>query len=193
MEPRRNLSILPSNAPALPLDTSDHPSTPHDFADATISGICQIFNQGFGCQVCNLDHICLLCKQDDHGAIECKSAVLQVRSDNIGLHTSESRNTDSKFAFHRGHEVRTSSFRINAPDHSAQAALHAERAKGQRRNLASRMRPYYWHTEWQTPRYRQYREKTRQKVSKYDSIWPDRVEEAFQIGLFPGKWTILHF
>lgn len=40
----------------------------------------------------------------------------------------------------------------------------------------------YWHVEFQTPRYRAYREKCRQKGSK-DEKWPDRVEEAFQYAI----------
>lgn len=178
------LRVLPSNAsaPALPKYESGLLSTPTDLAETLSSGICPSYNHGSDCSACNLLHICLRCKQHGHPATECKFGILRVSSGNVGSNVFQSRSTDFKEGHTQKYGFRPVSSLVNPPHHSAQAAIKAEHPRRQQHSSWPSL-PMYWHVEFQTPRYRAYREKCRQKGSK-DEKWPDRVEEAFQYGLY---------
>lgn len=182
MELHSNARVLPSNA--LPEDASGFLSTPTDPADTLCSEICQSYNRGSDCFACNLLHVCLRCKQHGHPATDCKCGILRVSSGNVGSSVFQSRNTDLKTGNTQKYGFRTVSSLVNPPHHSAQAAIKAEHpTRLQNTSWSSpKVLPLYWHVEFQTPRYRAYRDKCREKGSK-DAMWPDRVEEAFQIGL----------
>ncbi len=184
MEVHPNARVLPSNAPTLPEDASGLLSTPTDHAETLSSEICQSYNRGNDCSACNLSHVCLRCKQHGHPAIDCKCGILRVSSGNVGSSVFQSRNSDLKTEDAQKHVFKPVSSLVNPPYHSAQAAIKAEHPR--RRHDATwsstKILPLWWHVELQTPRYRAYREKCNQKGSKNEK-WPDRVEEAFQLGL----------
>lgn len=182
MEQHLNARVLPSNAPALPDNTSGLLSPPTDRTETLRSEICQSYNCGNDCFGCNLLHVCFRCRQHGHSATDCKCAVLRASSGNVGLGTSQSCNTDLKPRNTQKYAFRPVSSFVNPPHHSAQAAIKAEHPRRQQYSSLPKGYPCYWHVEWETPRYRTYREKIRQKGLK-DEKWPDRVEEAFQIGL----------
>lgn len=178
------LRVLPSNAtaPALPENDSGLLSRRIDLTETLSPGICQSYNRGGDCSTCNLLHICLRCKLHGHPATECKCGILRVSSGNVGSNAFQSRNTDFKEEHNPKYAFRPVSSLVNPPRHSAQAAIKAEHPRRQQHSSWPSL-PMYWHVEYQTPRYRAYRDKIRQKGSK-DEKWPDRVEEAFQYGLY---------
>ena len=192
MELQQSARVLPSNAPALPEDASDLLSTPTDLPETLSSGVCHNYNRGHDCSACNLPHICMRCKQQGHPATDCKFGILRVSSGNVGSSGYQSLNIDVKASSTQKYGIRPVSSLVNPPHHSAQAAIKAEHSRRQQHISWSSPKglPMYWHVEWQTPRYRTYLEKCRQKGSK-DEKWPDRVEEAFQIGLCRQQRT--HF
>lgn len=172
MELQRNLRVLPSNAPALPENTSYQSSTD------TLS-ICQNFNHGVECKSCYNLHLCLNCRQHDHGANECESGVLQVTSGNAGANALASRHVGSSLESPQACGFEDGPLPLDVPIYPVSAALRYEQPR--RHIKRPERRPNYWHVEFNTERYRAYREKCRQKGSK--EKWPDRVEEAFQIGI----------
>ena len=185
MEPYRNLRVLPSNAPALPESTGttgSQLSTPEESDDELSSQICQSFNRGIGCKSCRRLHICQFCKRHDHGADECEAGILQVSSGNAGANVFTPRPIDSKLEEYRSYAFKAGSLPVNAPLHSVPATLKWEQPSRHRRSIERQ--PNYWHVEFNTPRYRAYREKCGQKGSKQEAKWADRVEEAFQIGSY---------
>ncbi|KAL9138702.1 MAG: hypothetical protein Q9175_000057 [Cornicularia normoerica] len=188
-----NARVLPSNAPALPEDASGLLSTPTDLAETLSSEICQNYNRGHDCSACSLPHVCLRCKQHGHPATSCESGILRVSSGNVGSSVLQSRNADLKTGNNQKYGLRPVSSLVNLPLHSAQAAIKAEHPRRQQELSWSSPKgiPMYWHVEWQTERYRRYREKCRLRGSKNEK-WPDMVEEAFQIGLC-YRWTIPKF
>ena len=182
MELHPNARVLPSNAPALPENGNGHLSTPTNLAKAP-SEICQRYNCGNDCSACNLPHVCLRCKQYGHPALDCERSVLRVSSRNVGSSTFESRNTDLKTEDTQKYAFGTVSSLVNPPHHSAQAAIKAEYPRRQQYSSCSSLKglPKYWRVECQTPRYQAYRKKCREKGST--EIWPDNVEDAFQMGM----------
>lgn len=184
MELHSNGRVLPSNAPALPEDTSGLLSTPTDQVETLSSEICQNYNRGNDCSACNLSHSCLRCKQHGHPAIDCKCGILRVSSGNVRSSVFQPYSTDLKTVNTQKYGIRPVSSLVDPPHHSAQAAIKAEHPRRQYHSSWSSPKglPMYWHVEFQTPRYRTYREKCRQKGSK-EQQWPDHVEEAFQAGL----------
>ena len=162
------LRVLPSNAAI-------------DLTETLSPGICQSYNRSGDCSACNLLHICLHCKQHGHPATECKNGILRVSSGNVGSNAFQSRNADLKEGHTQKYAFRPVSSLVNPPRHSAQAAIKAEHPRRQQPSSWPSL-PMYWHVEFQTERYRQYRDKLRQKGS--NEVWPDRVEEAFQYGLY---------
>lgn len=183
MELHPNARVLPSNAPALPEDTNGLLSTPTDFVETPSSEICQKYNRGNDCSACNLSHSCLRCKQHGHPTIDCERGILRVSSGNVRSSVFQSHSTDLKTANTQKHGFGPASSLIDPPHHSAQAAIKAENLRRQNHSSWSSPKgpPMYWGVEWETPRYVTYRDKCRQKGSQ--STWPDKVEEAFQIGL----------
>ena len=181
MDLQRNLRVLPSNAPALPENTSYESSTLEESADTLSPRICQNFNRGLECKSCYNLHLCLVCRQHDHGARECKSGVLQVTSGNAGANTLASRRIGFDLGSPQACGFEDGPLPLDVPIHPVSAALRYEQPR--RHTRRSERRPNYWHVEFNTPRYKAYREKCRQKGSKEEAVWPDRVEEAFQIGI----------
>ena len=176
--------VLPSNAPALPEDTSGILTTPTDLTETLTSEICQTYNRGDRCSACSFKHVCLRCKQHGHPATACGRGVLRVSSGNVGSSIFHSHNTNSKTGSTQKYEFRHMSSLVNPPHHSAQAAIKAEHPRRQQHSSWSSMKgpPWYWHVEYESEKYRIYRKKIREKGSK-DEKWPDRIEEAFQMGL----------
>ena len=184
MELHPNASVLPSNAPALLEDARNPLSTSTDAAETPSTEICQNYNRGNSCSACSLQHVCLRCKQHGHPAADCERGVLRVSSGNAGSSIFHSRNPNLKTWDTQEYEIRCVSSLVNPPHHSAQAAIKAEHPRRQQHSSWSSLKgpPWYWRVEFETPRYCAYREKCKQKGSK-DDKWPDRVEEAFQLGL----------
>ena len=180
MDLQRNLRVLPSNAPALPESTS-YQSTLEESPDTLSSHICQDFNRGLECKSCHNFHLCLICRQPDHGAGECRSGVLQATSGNAGANALTPRHIGSNPGSPQACGFKPGSPPLDVPIHSLPTALRYEQQR--RHSRRSERRPNYWHVEFNTPRYRAYRDKCRQKGSREESKWPDRVEEAFQIGI----------
>ena len=183
MELHPNTRVLPSNAPALLQDANRLLATSRDAAETPSSEICQNYNRGNSCSGCNLHHICLRCKQHGHPVTDCECGVLRVSSGNAGSSIYRSRNTDLKTGHTQKYEFKHVSSLVNPPHHTAQAAIKAEHPRRQQHSSWSSLEgpPWYWHVEFETPRYRVYREKCGQKGAK--EVWPDRVEEAFQMGM----------
>lgn len=181
MDLQRNLRVLPSNAPALPESTSYQSSTLEESPDLLSPHICQNFNRGLECKSCNNLHICLICRQHDHGAGQCKSGVLQATSGNAGTNALAPRHIGSNLGSPQACGFKAGPTPLEVPIHSVSAALRYEQQR--RHTRRSERRPNYWHVEFNTPRYQAYRDKCRQKGSKEEAKWPDRVEEAFQIGI----------
>ena len=182
MEQHLNARVLPSNA--LPDSASGLLSPPADLTETLSPEICQNYNRGNDCFACNAPHVCFRCRQYGHPATDCKSTILRASSGNVGPGTFQSSNTDLKLGNTQKHGFRPVSSFVNPPHHSAQAAIKAEHPRRQQHSSYSSLKgyPYYWHVEYQTPRYCAYRKKIREKGSK-DEKWPDNVEEAFQLGL----------
>lgn len=184
MELHPNARVLLSNAPALPEDGSGLLSMPTDLAESPSSEICESYNYSNDCSAYSLLHVCLRCKQHGDAANDCECSILRVSSGNVGSSISQSRNPNLKVGNTQEYGCKPVSSLVNPPHHSAQAAIKAEHPRRQRFPPWSSPKrlPMYWHVEWQTLRYRKYREKCRDKGSK-DEKWPARVEEAFQMGM----------
>lgn len=182
MDQHLSARVLPSNA--LPDNASGLLSPPADLTETPSSEICQNYNCGNKCFACNALHVCFRCRKYGHPATECKCTILRTSSGNVRPGRLQSCNTDLKLGSTQKYGFRPVSSFVNPPHHSAQAAIKAEHPRRQQHSPHSSLKgsPYYWHVEYQTPRYCAYREKIRQKGSK-DEKWPDKVEEAFQIGL----------
>lgn len=188
MEPRRNLrvlpsGVLPSNAPTLSEETAEQLSILDHQAETLTPQICQHFNHGLNCRTdCSLHHVCFTCQQPDHGANECKLGVLRVTSGNAGSTGSGSRTISAKAEFSQSYGIRPSIF-SNHPE-SPCPTYPTPRWEQHTNSIgnAKRALPNHWHCEFETPRYRAYREKCRQKGTKEAVKWPDRVEDAFQMG-----------
>lgn len=186
MEPHRNLrvqssGVVPSNAPALSeeqlLSISEHQT------DTSSPHVCQRFNHGLDCRTdCSLHHVCFTCQHPDHGANECKAGVLRATSGNAGSTMSGSRTISAKAEFSQSYCIRPTIFSSPESPYPARPTLRWEQQTNGN-GTARRALPNHWHCEFETPRYRAYREKCRQKDSKEAVKWPDRVEDAFQMGL----------
>ncbi len=184
MELHPNARVLPSNAPALPEDATGLSSTSTDVAETLPSEIYQNYDRGNDSSAYGLKHVCLHCKQQGHPATDCECGVLRVTSGNVRSSVIQPRNTELKTGSAQKYEFRPVSSLINPPHHSAQAAIKAGHPRRQQHLSWSSLEgpPWYWHVEWETPRYQEYRKKLRDKGSKNEK-WSDRVEEAFQMGL----------
>ena len=175
MERRKNLPVLPSNAPALSPRISILSAQSEDQISPLSSQVCQSYNGGLGCKVRDIHHICSLCQRSGHRAHLCQSAVLRATSGNVSLTPLDPSIFDNKFRNDSRYESKPSSTFANPPYHTAQAAIRLTQKK-ERRNIWQR-----W--ELQSPRYLAYRRKARsKKAGSKEDVWPDDVEEAFQIG-----------
>ena len=179
MDAHKNLSVLPSNGPALTPTSSATPSISDTFRPLQ-SQICQKFNRGPECRVCNFLHICSVCEQQGHGAHVCQIGLSRIGSGNTATTTLANGANDPKVRVHGRYGAKAAPLFLNPPYHTAQAAIRVAQKK-ERRNVWQR-----W--ELQSPRYLAYRRKARsKKAGSKEDAWPDHVEEAFQIGLFtPG-------
>lgn len=183
MELHPNALVLLSNAPALPENAVGLPSTPTNLAETQPPEICKSYNRGDDCSACSLPHVCLRCKQRGHPATDCKYGILRPSSGNVGSSLYQPRIIDLKTGDTQKYGFRPVSSLVNPPHNSAQAAIKAEHPRRQQHSPWSSPKGLlYWHVEFQTPRYQAYRAKCREKGSKAE-IWPDRVEEAFQIAI----------
>ena len=169
--------VLPSNAPALPEDVAGLLSTATESNQTLSSEISQNYTS-------NDNASCWRCKQHGHSTTDCECGVLRVSSGNVGSSVFQLRNTDLKTVNTQKYEFRPVSSLNDPPHHSAQAAIKGGHPRRRQQLPWSSLKgpPWYLHVEFETPRYRAYREKIREKGSK-DGTWSDRVEEAFQMGL----------
>ena len=178
MDTRKNLSVLPSNGH----DLSPNPVIPSSISngfDSLQSQICQKFNRGLECRVCNLHHICSICEQSGHGAHFCQAANLRHGSRTASSTPSETGVFDSRSRATNHYAVKPPHLFPNPPYHTAQAAIRVAQKK-ERRNIWQR-----W--ELNSHRYQAYRRKARsKKPGSREDVWPDHVEEAFQIGSCPS-------
>ena len=172
MERCKNLPMLPSNAPALSPKTSILSSQSEDLISPLSSQVCQTYLEY---RACNLHHICSTCQLPGHGAYLCQSSILQATSGNANVTPLEPSLFDNKFKSDSRYETKSASAFVNPPYHTAQAAIRLTQKKD-RRTIWQR-----W--ELQSPRYQAYRRKARsKKAGTKEDVWPDDVEEAFQIG-----------
>ena len=176
MDLRKNLSVLPSNGPVTTPNPAISSSIPDGF-NTLHSHICQKFNLGLECRVCNLHHICSACKQPGHGANACQTGISRLDSGQPGSLSSDSLTFETELRSHNGHGSKVPPIQVNHPYHTAQAAIRVAQKKD-RRTIWQR-----W--ELQSPRYLAYRRKARsKKPGTKEDVWPDHVEEAFQIGMY---------
>lgn len=180
MESRRNLRVLPSNAPTLAGSEDIHRSPSESLAIRTSLPTCPNFNNGIECKLCGLLHACSTCLQPEHGSHACKKGILRVSSGNVGSNGLVPSPAASKADLDGRYSLKASTASTKAPDHSAQAALKLQYRKGRRGLDPFSGLPLYHRAELQSPRYNAYREKNRNKGK--DQVWPDHVEEAFQRG-----------
>ena len=183
MELHPNAPVVPSNAPALP-DDAIGLLPPTDLAETLSSELCHSYDHGNDPSACGLPHVCVRCVQHGHPATDCECGILRASSGNVGSGVLQSRNTDSKTGNTQKYEFGPVSSLISPPHHSAQAAIKAGHPRRRQHFSWSSLKgaPFYLHVEFETERYRQYRKKIREKPSQ-DEKWPDRVEDAFQLGL----------
>ena len=174
MELHPNTRILPSNAPVLPGDTNETLSTPTGLGETLSFDTCHSYSRDNDNPTCTLPH--------GHTVVNCEYGILRASSGNVGPSIFESRNSYSKTEGKQNSGFKSVSSLVNPPHHSAQAAIKAGYPRRRQPSSFSPQRLTYWGVEWETPRYRAYREKGQQSGSK-NGKWPDRVEEAFQIGL----------
>lgn len=183
MELRKNLSVLPSNAPALSPRNSILSPQAEELIRPLSSQICENFNRGNECRVCNLYHICSTCSQEGHGAYNCNDGILRVSSGNAGLSLLDQGVLEPKLRVDQQYPSTVPSAFVKPQSHTAQAAIRLSQKK-ERRNLWVR-----WETT--SERYKVYRRKARsKKPGSKEDVWPDDVEEAFQIGVphpFPRR------
>lgn len=173
MDMRKNLNVPPSNDPN-PAPSTAVPSTLSDSFTALQSQICQKFNRGAECRVCDLQHVCSVCEQPGHTAQVCQAGILRVTSGNTGTLPLEPGAYDTKLGSNGQCTARPPPLLLNPPSHATQALRVAQ--KRERRNIWQR-----W--ELNSQRYLAYRRKARsKKPGTKEDVWPDHVEEAFQIG-----------
>ena len=176
MESRRDLRVLPSNAPILAESENVHRSPPGNPGLHNSPRTCPKFNNGVDCRVCGLLHACSTCLQDDHDAQSCKKGILRASSGNIGSNELTINPSDSKSsARYASTHPRTA---IKAPESSSRHGLKLEHRKRQRVHLSKL--PLLYRSELLSPKYNTYRAKTRSKGP--DQTWPDHLEEVFQEG-----------
>lgn len=180
MESRRNLRVLPSNAPTLTKSEDVHNSSSSSDDLPTPLQPCPDFNNGTDCRVCGLLHACSTCLEPDHGSWNCKKGILQVSSGNVGSNGLFNHIAGSKVEIQGRSAYKLPSSQTKATDHSAQAALKLEHRRRRRGvdHLLGHIpvdRP-----ELLSPRYNAYRAKSRGKSKS--QVWPDHLEEAFQQG-----------
>ena len=183
MESHGNIRVLPSNAPALPVNDTPA-STLHGLDRPQSPQICPNFNLGLDC-ICSLKHICATCLGQNHGSKDCKTGVLRITSGNVRSHTREKSVIRSKAGLDTQCQNAESSFLFDPPHHSAQAALKLEQKKRRRARGPHVRASLSYRPELQSPRYVAYRQKIKQSQgnSSKKQIWPDHVEEAFQEGI----------
>lgn len=174
MDLRKNLNVLPSNGVVL-TPTASAPLSLLDNLDGVQHHICQKFNRGLECRVCSLHHICSICEHAGHGAHSCNLGVLRGSCSNA----SELPTVTDGLAFKARSQHaynRPPPLILKHPHHTAQAHIRVAQKKDRRSDIWQR-----W--ELQSPRYLAYRHKARTKKSgTKEDVWPDHVEEAFQIG-----------
>ena len=182
MELHPNAPVLPSNAPALPDHAIGLPPT--GLAEVLSSEVCQSYDHGDDPSACGLPHVCVRCMRNGHPAADCECGILRASSGNVGSSVFQSCKTILKTGKTQKYEFEPVSSLINPPDHSAQAAIKAGHSRRRQHISWSSLKgpPFYWHVEFETPRYVQYRQKIREKGSAGEK-WPDNVEDAFQLGL----------
>ena len=175
MERRKNLPMLPSNAPALSPRTSILSSQSEDQISPLSSQVCLNSDCSLECRIRNRHSVCSTYLRPEHGAYLCQSAVLRATSGNVNLTPLDPSIFDTKFRSDSHYESKPPATFVSPPYHTAQAAIRLTQKK-ERRNIWQR-----W--ELQSPRYLAYRRKARsKKAGSKEDVWPDDVEEAFQIG-----------
>ena len=176
MESRRDLRVLPSNAPIIADDGNVLRSPPGNPSLHASPRTCPKFNSGVDCRVCGLLHACSTCLQDDHNAQSCKKGILRASSGNrvSDDFTANLSDSKSKVRYASTHSRTT----VKAPESLSRHSLKLEHRKRQRGYLSSL--PLFYRSELLSPRYNAYRAKIRSKGP--DQPWPDHLEEAFQEG-----------
>ena len=179
MESRRNLRVVPSNAPTLGRCEIIQCSPGQSSGSQILQRTCPEFNNDVDCRVCDLVHACSTCFSEDHNSRTCKKAVRQERLENGSVQELAANLGYSDRDFDE-YASKTSQVHVKAPGHPAQTVLKVERRRI-RRALDTKL-PLYYRAELLSEKYRSYRERSRNKGL---GVWPDHVEEAFQRGIFP--------
>ena len=149
---------MPSNGP-IPAENEDVPLSPprKPYFHQTYPE----FNSDIDCRSCDLPH---------------KTGILRDGSGNIGSGEPSASLPDSKHGQQHGGEPSALTNSLEHPSQNQVKLAHKKLRKSRthygRHSLENR-------PEWDSAKYRQYREKIRNKP---DSIWPEHVEEAFQEG-----------
>ena len=182
MEARRNLRVLPSNAPLPAESETVHRSSSRDISIDTSVQTCSKFNNGVDCRVCGLLHACSRCLQEGHDARTCKKGILQVTSGNIGSTAPRVPSGDCKGNQDVHFHFKESRTLTRPSDYSFRNARKLERRKRQRFPDSLSSLPLTYRSELLSPRYNAYRTKANSKGS--NQTWPDFIEEAFQEGMW---------
>jgi len=177
MDPRHSQRIVPSNAPALTETSTTKAPCPNEPLDFGSVGICSDFNQGRHCRVCGLHHICSSCGQNSHGAFECKASVSRPSTENFGSTHTEVTRVGTDQSTKREVVARAPLISTRPRYHTAQADLRLQRRRHREDNIWCPWERY-------CPSYMRYRERVNQKKHGEEAVWPDDVEQAFQVGLY---------
>lgn len=155
--------------------------------------ICPHFNQGQDKDVCqrppskrcqlDLQHICASCACPGHGSHRCRNDIRDDSSpnpDNVVI-----RHVDPRDPLYS--QTKAEVFVTSPADHTAQAAIRRDH-RNQGGNAGRVFHVLWDHSEQMSARYKQYRQKSRDTKQKdKKDIWPDDIEEAFQIGMLTAR------
>ena len=174
MDTRPHQRVLPSNAPTYQYYGAQ---LTDDSLSAPSSLLCDDFNNGHECRVCDSLHICSECYKDGHGAAHCKLGIdLESATRFTSFHEPLGEVKASQYGS-------ASSFLFpNPPNHTAQAAIKREQKKRtiyrglenitniDRRTLE---RYHFDPIEQRSPKYKAYRKKNQGNRSKdgKGSVW----------------------
>jgi len=181
MESRRNLRVLPSNAPSAPENENIHRPPSENLGLHASLQICPNFNNGIDCMVCGLLHACSTCLQEGHDARRCKKGILRVSSGNVGSSEPATHSNNCKSEPDVHYPFGVSRPLSKAPDYSTRNARKLEHRRRQRISDPLSKLPLTYRSELLSPRYNAYRAKARSKGP--NQPWPDDLEEAFQEGM----------
>lgn len=144
MESRRNLRVLPSNAPTLVESESIHRSPLENPSLHMPPRTCPKYNNGIDCRFCSLLHACSTCLQDDHDTRSCKRGILTVSSGNIGsceltIKTDDHKNSQGvHYASPASHTI------VKAPESSTRNAIKLEHRRRKRGLDAYKRLPLFY-------------------------------------------------